>query len=82
MDTTNNIIERPSHYTHYATEPVQFIMENNLPFWMGNVVKYALRAGYKRYPDKSASESEVLDLRKVIRYCEMRINQIEGRDVL
>lgn len=82
MDTTDNIIERPSHYTRYSTEPVQFIMENNLPFWLGNVVKYALRAGYKQYPDASASESEVLDLRKVIRYCEMRINQIEGRDVL
>ena len=41
---------------------------------MGNVIKYVMRAGTKDDTD------EVQDLNKAIRYIEMRINQLEGRE--
>jgi hypothetical protein len=49
-------------------------MNNELPFWMGNVIKYIMRAGYKSKTD------EITDLRKAKRYIDMRINQLEGRE--
>ena len=77
-----NIIVRPSHYTRFKIEPVTFAMENNLPFHVGNIVKYACRAGHKRYDRMSAKDSEITDLEKVRRYAEMRINQLKGKSVL
>lgn len=73
-----DIINRPSHYTQFNIEPITFIMRNGLDFWKGNIIKYACRAGSKLYPSMDEMESEVTDLRKVIRYAEMRINQLEG----
>jgi hypothetical protein len=73
-----DIVNKPSHYTRYAIEPVTFIMRNDLPFHTGNICKYAVRAGFKLYPDQTAVESEITDLKKVIRYAEMRINLLEG----
>lgn len=69
---SDNVI-KPDHYTQYKIEPITFIMENDLPFWMGNVIKYTMRADMK---------NGIEDLRKAIRYLEMRINQLEGKDVL
>lgn len=81
MDTTN-IVVRPNHYTRYLIEPVTFIMQNGLSFEVGNIVKYACRAGHKLYPDMDEVESEITDLEKVRRYAEMRINLLKGDDVL
>jgi hypothetical protein len=53
-------------------------MRNGFEFWRGNIVKYACRAGYKTYDGMDAVESEITDLKKVIRYAEMRINQLKG----
>ena len=78
----SDIINNPDHYTRYAIEPVEFIMRNGLPFHTGNIVKYAVRAGFKLYPDMDASNSEVTDLKKVIRYAQMRINQLTHEDIL
>jgi hypothetical protein len=77
-----DLVNKPSHYTRYPIEPVTFIMRNDLPFHVGNIVKYAVRAGYKVYPDMDKAESEVTDLKKVIRYAEMRINLLEGETEL
>ena len=84
MDTTNNdsIVKQPSHYARYKIEPVTFSLVNNLDFATGNIVKYSLRAGHKTYEGKTADESAIIDLQKVIRYAEMRINLIKGEDVL
>jgi hypothetical protein len=73
-----DIVNKPSHYTRYAIEPVTFIMRNDLPFHTGNICKYAVRAGFKLYPDQTEAESEITDLKKVIRYAEMRINLLQG----
>jgi hypothetical protein len=73
-----DIIAKPSHYTRWVIEPITFIMRNGMEFWRGNIIKYACRAGFKIYDGMDAVESEITDLRKVIRYAEMRINQLNG----
>jgi hypothetical protein len=80
MATMNefDIVDQPEHYTRYKIEPATFIMRNGLPFHTGNIIKYAVRAGYKLYPNQDATDSEITDLQKVIRYAEMRINLLEG----
>lgn len=72
------LVKTPSHYAQYAIEPKNFIIRNGMEFWRGNIIKYASRAGSKIYAGMDEFESEVVDLRKVIRYAEMRINQIDG----
>ena len=78
----DDIVVKPSHYTQFPIEPVTFVMENNLPFHVGNIIKYACRAGSKLYEGMDARESEKTDLAKVIRYAEMRMNQLEGKELL
>jgi hypothetical protein len=75
---SDEIVNKPQHYTCWFIEPITFIMRNGFEFWRGNVVKYVSRAGYKVYDGYSAEESEILDLEKAKRYCDMRINQIKG----
>jgi len=75
-----DIIDSPAHYAIHNIEPITFIMGNNLPFWKGNIIKYCMRAGYKHYDGQDSIESEITDLMKVIRYAEMRINTLEGRN--
>jgi len=77
---TQDVVERPEHYTRWTVEPIVFIMQNNIEFWRGNLIKYAMRAGFKRYDHQDQLSSEITDLRKVIRYAEMRINQLEGKE--
>jgi len=79
---TEDLVEKPAHYANYAVEPITFIMANNMSFWRGNLVKYSSRCGLKLYPGQTQEESEITDLRKVQRYCEMRINQILKKEVL
>lgn len=73
-----DIITRPNHYARWVIEPITFIMRNGMEFWRGNIVKYSSRAGFKLYDGQDAVESEITDLKKVIRYAEMRINQLRG----
>jgi len=78
----SDLIHEPDHYSRWKIEPITFIMRNGFEFWRGNIVKYASRAGYKVYDGKSPEDSEITDLKKVIRYAEMRINQINGETKL
>lgn len=68
-------INNPSHYERWKVEPITFIMKNDMPFWMGNIIKYVARAGAKE------NTSEVTDLKKAKRYIDMRINQLENRNI-
>lgn len=72
-------VKNPSHYAKWSIQPISFIMRNGFEYWRGNIVKYASRAGFKTYEDMTTSESEIVDLQKVIRYAEMRINQLNGK---
>ena len=77
-----DIVNEPKHYARWAIEPITYIMRNGFEFWRGNIVKYASRAGYKMYEGKTQVESEIIDLEKVIRYANMRINQLNGEEKL
>lgn len=77
-----DIINQPSHYTDNVIEPIELIMRNDLPFALGNVVKYVSRAGKKKYEGMTEQESEITDLKKAMRYLEMQINLIEGKEKL
>jgi hypothetical protein len=79
---TADIVNEPKHYARWAIEPITYIMRNGFEFWRGNIVKYASRAGYKMYEGKTQVQSEIIDLEKVQRYCQMRINQLNGEDKL
>lgn len=72
----------PDHYMQHVIEPIEYIMRNEMEFWRGNIIKYATRCGSKHYDGLTAENSEVLDLRKVQRYAEMRINMIVGEPKL
>jgi len=85
MDTVaspSDPVVRPAHYTQFLIEPITFIMRNGLSFWKGNIIKYVCRAGAKLYPGQFEPQNEITDLRKVIRYSEMRINQLEGEEII
>ncbi len=80
--TAEDIVQEPAHYARWEIEPITYIMLNDFEFWRGNIVKYASRAGFKMYDGKTKDASEIIDLEKVIRYAEMRINQLNGCDKL
>ena len=79
---TADIVNEPKHYARWKIEPITYIMLNDFEFWRGNIIKYASRAGYKLYEGMDEVQSEITDLEKVIRYSQMRINQLEGKDKL
>ena len=77
-----DVVHKPDHYAKWPIEPATFILRNSMEFWRGNIVKYATRAGHKLYDGKTKQESEITDLKKIIRYAEMRINQLNGEQTL
>jgi len=79
---TADIVNEPKHYARWVIEPITYIMRNGFEFWRGNIIKYASRAGYKLYEGMDQVQSEITDLEKVIRYSQMRINQLKGEDKL
>jgi len=73
MTSDTDQASNPLHYNSLTIEPIEFIMLNEMEFWRGNIIKYAARAGRK------PSSDETDDLKKIIRYAQFRINQLEGR---
>lgn len=61
--------EGGNHYKKWAIQPIDFIIENNIPFVEGNVIKYVIR-----HRDKNG----VQDLRKAIHYLEILIEKEYG----
>ena len=60
--------EGGNHYQKHKIQPYEFITANNLSFFQGNVIKYVVR-----YKDKNGIE----DLKKIIHYCELEIEQLK-----
>ena len=75
-------VVEPVHYARWPIEPVTMIMTNELEFWRGNIIKYVTRAGYKKGSYETLREAQIADLLKARRYIDMRINQLEGRDIV
>lgn len=42
-----DVINHPSHYTRGKIEVIDFIEDQQLPYHLGNVIKYIARAGHK-----------------------------------
>jgi hypothetical protein len=61
----------PAYYRRWRIEPIAFITANDLPFWLGNVIKYAMR-----YDAKDGLQ----DLQKARWYLELKIHELEGRN--
>lgn len=68
----------PAHYK-MEIQPADFILLNNLPASAASVIKYAYRAGHKKYEGLNMKQSEIEDCRKIIKYAQFRINMLEGR---
>ncbi len=71
-------IDHPSYYTTGKIEVIDFIEDQNLPFHLGNAIKYICRAGKK---DPAKTEE---DLQKAIwylnRYIEHKVTEKDGKD--
>ncbi len=69
----NDTVYNPHHYAQYEIQPLEFIMKNKLSFWLGNVIKYAMRAD-----EKNGEE----DLDKAISYLRRRKAELRGESVI
>ena len=58
----------PTHYQRGGIQVWDFIADQKLDYFLGNVVKYVCRAGHKQY------EEELDDLLKAKAYIEKRIS--------
>lgn len=67
----NDVVNHPAHYTDGGIETIDFIEAKNLPYHLGNAVKYISRAGKK---DKNKT---IEDLQKAIWYLERYVKIME-----
>ena len=67
-----DVVNHPDHYTDGGIETIDFIEAKNLPYHLGNAVKYISRAG-KKDPEKT-----VEDLKKAVWYINRYISKLEG----
>lgn len=47
LPKNEDVINHPSHYTRGKIEVIDFIEDQQLPYHLGNVIKYIARAGHK-----------------------------------
>lgn len=59
----------PNHYARFNIEPIRFIVENNLNWFQGNIVKYICRFDAK---------NGIEDLEKARRYTQMQVQYLAG----
>lgn len=64
-------VERPVHYADTAIETWDFIIDKNLSYCLGNVVKYVTRCGKKG--------DALEDLKKARAYLNKEIKRLESR---
>ena len=70
MDNSQDVVNKPAHYTDGNIEVIDFIEDKKLGFHLGNAVKYISRSG-KKDPTKT-----VEDLQKAKWYLEREINRL------
>lgn len=70
-------VSHPSHYTYGKIECIDFIMDKQLNFQLGNAVKYIVRAGHKTSADKTDQEKQIEDLKKARQYLDFEIEHLE-----
>lgn len=65
----------PPYYNKTNMSVIDIIDEYELNFNKGNIIKYVLRSGKKN------KDTEIQDLQKAIRYCQMEIERIQKREM-
>lgn len=68
VELKEDVINHPSHYTRGKIEVIDFIEDQQLPYHLGNVIKYIARAGYKG--------DKLEDLKKARWYLDRYINEV------
>ena len=68
LPKNEDVINHPSHYTRGKIEVIDFIEDQQLPYHLGNVIKYISRAGYKG--------DKLEDLKKARWYLDRYINEV------
>ena len=63
----------PSYYTKPSMSVIDIIDEYELNFNKGNIIKYIVRSG------KKSKDTEIQDLQKAMRYCQMEIERLNKR---
>ena len=63
----------PSYYNKANMSVIDIIDEYELNFNKGNIIKYILRSG------KKSKDTEIQDLQKAMRYCQMEIERLNNR---
>ena len=63
----------PSYYNKENMSVIDIIDEYDLNFNKGNIIKYILRSG------KKSKDTEIQDLQKAMRYCQMEIERLNKR---
>lgn len=63
----------PSYYNKENMRVIDIIDEYELNFNKGNIIKYILRSG------KKSKDTEIQDLQKAMRYCQMEIERLNKR---
>lgn len=71
-------VKHPAHYTYGKIECIDFILDKQLDFPLGNAIKYIVRAGHKASADKTLLEKQIEDLEKAKTYIEFEIKYLEG----
>lgn len=71
LSVDNDPVNKPSHYTDGNIEVIDYILDKNFGFCLGNVVKYVSRAG-KKDPSK-----KIEDLKKAQWYLNREIQRLE-----
>jgi len=57
----DDVITRPNHYATWPIEPKEFIMENDLDYATGNVIKYVMRHTMKNGKEDLEKAKEYID---------------------
>lgn len=68
VELKEDVVNHPSHYTRGKIEVIDFIEDQQLPYHLGNVIKYVARAGYKG--------DKLEDLKKARWYLDRYINEV------
>lgn len=63
----------PSYYNKANMSVIDIIDEYELNFNKGNIIKYILRSG------KKSKDTEIQDIQKAMRYCQMEIERLNKR---
>lgn len=69
----DNSVLSPSYYNKENMSVSDIVDEYELNFNKGNIIKYVLRSGKKQ------ADTEIQDLQKAMRYCQMEIERLNKR---